>query len=109
MARSNQSVAYPGPPEEVGWIMATQMNIKFNSDGFKQILCGDGVKQLVESTTDSIANNANANNLRGGEGFTADVRIGNYGGGRWVGFVSTTDMKSRLAESEDKALSRAVF
>lgn len=89
--------------------MATQMKLKFNSDGFRQILCGDGVKQLVESTTERIAGNANANNLRGGKGFESTVRMGGFGGGRWVGYVSTTDMRSRIAAAEDKALDRAVY
>ena len=89
--------------------MATQMKLKFNSDGFKQILCGDGVRQMVETSTNTIAANANANNLRGGEGFEPMIKIGQFGGGRWVGYVSTTDIKSRIAEAEDKALSRALY
>ena len=33
---------------------------------------------------------------------------GGYGGGRWVASVTTTDHNSMVAESEDKALSKAV-
>lgn len=88
--------------------MASQMRIKFNSKGFKEILCGDGVHELVTNAAQEIQSRANANNTRGGEGFSCETRIGNYGGGRWIAFVSTTDRKSQIAEAEDKALSRAV-
>lgn len=88
--------------------MATQMKIKFNSAGFKEILCSGGVQNAVRDATENILAKANANNSRGGEGFRSDVWMGAFGGGRWVGSVSTTDRKSRVAEAEDKALSRAL-
>lgn len=88
--------------------MGQQIKIKFISKGFKEILCSGGVKSLVEEHTANIQGNANANNMRGGEGFGAKVWMGNYGGGRWVGSVMTTDKKSMIAEAEDKALSKAV-
>jgi hypothetical protein len=88
--------------------MAQQIKIKFISQGFKEILCGGGVQSVVQNATDMIQQKANANNARGGEGFEAHVWMGSYGGGRWVGSVNTTDYKSRIAEAEDKALSRAV-
>lgn len=88
--------------------MGKQISIKFNSAGFKEILCSDGVQGAVRDATESIQARANANNSRGGEGFSADIWMGRYGGGRWVGSVSTTDHKSRVAEAEDKALSRAL-
>lgn len=86
----------------------TQTRIEFNSAGFREILLSDGVKNLVTETANSIRDRANANNSRGGEGFEAHEIVGGYGGGRWVGFVSTTDRESMIAEAEDKALSRAV-
>lgn len=73
------------------------VQIEFISAGFKAILESDGVKELVEDQAKAIADRANGNNDRGG-----------YGGGRWVAFVSTTDKSSMLAESEDKALTRAI-
>lgn len=82
--------------------------IVFKSEGFRQILLSDGCRDLIQSTTEEIRNKADANNTRGGEGFESTVMVGNYGGGRWVGFVSTADNKARQAESEDKALTRAV-
>lgn len=82
--------------------------ITFNSKGFRDILCGNGVKALVEDATTNIQSRANANNTHGGEGFSAHVWRGGYGGGRWVGSVSVADYQSGVAEAEDKALSRAV-
>ena len=75
--------------------------IEFNSEGFKEILTGDGVKNLVSSTSQDIAS-------RAGEGFAATTIYGGYGGGRWIGFVSSTDAESAKAESEYKVLSGAV-
>lgn len=82
--------------------------IVFKSEGFRQILLSEGVKNLVTDTAEDIKNRADGNNTRGGEGFRSSVEVGGYGGGRWVGFVSTTDNKSKAAESEDKALTRAI-
>lgn len=84
------------------------INIKFNSAGFKEILCSGGVQGVVKDATEAIQARADANNRRGGDGFRSHVWMGGYGGGRWVGSVTTTDRKSRIAEAEDKALSRAL-
>lgn len=75
--------------------------IEFNSEGFRQILLSDGCRQLVQSTADDIRDKA-------GEGFESTVQVGGYGGGRWIGFVSTTDQDSVKAETEEKALTRAL-
>lgn len=88
--------------------MATQIKLTFNSDGFKQILTGSGVQSVVQSSTDNIQSKANANITGTSEGFSSHVWQGNYGGGRWIGSVSTTDTESQRAEAEDKALSKAV-
>lgn len=84
------------------------VRLVFNSDGFRQILQSDGVYDLVQQTAEEIAEKANANNTRGGEGFEARTQIGGYGGGRYIGFVTTADNKAKIAESEDKALTRAL-
>ena len=88
--------------------MAKETRIVFNSEGFRQILLSDGVRDVVTSTAEEIRDNANANNTRGGKGFTASAQVGNYGGGRWVGFVTAADEKASLAQSEDQALTRAL-
>lgn len=89
--------------------MAQKMTIEWNHTGFEELLCNSGTMALVQQQTERICENANANNSRGGEGFDCATRLGRaYGSQRALGFVYTTDDKSRLAESEDKALSRAV-
>lgn len=82
--------------------------IKFNSSGFRNILTSGGVKSLVDSQASAIQSRANGNNQNGGEGYYKHIVNGSWGGGRWIGFVGTTDGASMIAESENKALSRAV-
>ena len=90
--------------------MGTRTIIEFISEGFEAILCCDETLNLVREQADRIRDTANANNTRGGDGFDSDARLGRaYGSQRALGFVYTTDEKSRIAESEDKALSRAVM
>lgn len=88
--------------------MATRTQIQFISDGFKEILLSEGTMSLVQSAAETIRERANANISEDSEGFSAKVWQGSYGGGRWVGSVTTTDGASMRAESEDKALSKAV-
>lgn len=80
--------------------------IVFNSAGFKALLNTDGVHQLVEVLSQDIADKANSN--YGGDGFQVTTKVGGYGGGRWIGFVTATDEDSMKAESEDSALTRAL-
>ena len=82
--------------------------IVFNSEGFRQILLSEGCHNLVESVTNDIADKANANNTRGGDGFRATTQVGGYGGGRWIGFVTASDKEASTAEAEDNALLRAL-
>ena len=82
--------------------------IEFESKGFKDILFSSGVKDLVQSTAKRIQAEANAGIQGESEGFSANVIAGEYGDGRYVGFVTSTDKASAQAESEDKVLSKAV-
>lgn len=92
----------------------TSIKLTFNSEGFREILVGDGVKGLVKNVTENIASRANANlGDPTSEGFTAEVFQGNmmqkYGhGGRWIGRVAAADAKASADEAETKSLSRAV-
>ena len=81
--------------------------IEFNSQGFKDILFSPGTKELVQGVADKIQAEANAGIQEDSEGFSSDVVAGGYGGGRYVGFVTSTDKASAQAESEDKVLSKA--
>lgn len=85
-----------------------QIKIEFKSEGFSQILNGAGVQGAVASAAGAIQERANESLNEESEGFSSRVWKGGYGGGRWVGSVSTTDHASMVAEAEDKALSRAV-
>lgn len=86
--------------------MPDLVRIEFISEGFKQVLMSEGTKAIVTETAENIADKANAN--YGGDGFKPSVIRGNYGGGRYVGFVNATDKGSLVAESEDKALTGAI-
>jgi len=92
--------------------MAKQIRIEFNSEGFREILTGAGVQSAVSEATQKIQAQANANAAgdlaEGSDGFSAKTWLGGFGGGRWVGSVSTTDHSTMVAEAENKALSRAV-
>ena len=80
--------------------------IQFISSGFKAILNTDEMHKVVEDVSQHIADNANSN--YGGDGFVATTKVGGYGGGRWIGFVTSSDQDSLKAESEDSALTRAL-
>ena len=89
--------------------MAKMKIEKWVHEGFEAILCDPGTMSEVATATERIRARANANNRRGGNGFESGTRIGKaFGSQRAMGFVYTTDRRSRIAESEDKALSRAV-
>jgi len=92
--------------------MAKQIRLEFLSEGFKEILTGAGVQNLVSEATQKTRAQANANAAgeldEESEGFSAKTWLGGFGGGRWVGSVSTTDHSTMVAEAENKALSRAV-
>lgn len=75
-----------------------------SSDGFGEILHSDACQQLVGDVAQEIAERANANS--GLDSFRAStVKAGT----RWIGFASTTDKASVIAESEDKALTGAIL
>lgn len=92
----------------------SDITIEFNSEGFREILMSNGVRNVVEDATNRIATRANANLTdASSEGYEGDVvespRMSNYGnGGRWVGFVRALDYKAMADEAENKSLSRAV-
>lgn len=97
--------------------------IVFNSAGFREILLSEGTHELVQGITEQIRDRAVANYAAVGSdslvsflnpngdpnaGFTARTQVGGYGGGRWIGFVSTADQYAAAAEAEDSVLTRAI-
>lgn len=92
--------------------MANDVRIKFISSGFEGILKSDDTRKTVEEVTERIRQNAVDNYSAvasgGGDasaGFSSAVKLKAT---RWTGFVSTTDVNSAMAESEDKVLTRAI-
>ena len=88
--------------------MGVEVKIEFNSAGFKELLESAEVRDLVESKAQEIKARADANIVGDSEGFRAHSKKAGYGGGRYVAYVGTTDFESVRAESEDKALTRAI-
>jgi len=73
--------------------------IKFNSAAFRAILVGEGTRACVESVTSGIA--AGVPNAR------TNTIIGGFGGGRAVGFVSTTAKDEQQLNEQREALEAA--
>lgn len=78
--------------------------IEFYSQGFRDILRSDGCREVVQDVTDQIYVNAKANNTRG-ETESTVVIAAHGAGSRYIGLVSVP----AIAETEDKALSRAII
>lgn len=80
-----------------------------HGEGFKQILQSEGTKAMISGHANAIKARADAN-LNGAEsqGFNARTIQSGWGGGRWVGIVGTSDLATVIAESENKALTKAV-
>lgn len=81
--------------------------LQFLNQGFKDVLNSSGCQNVVFQNAQRICNEANGNNNRGGEGFSFHVIKGTKAK-RYVGFVYAEDNMADIAESEDKALTRAV-
>lgn len=82
--------------------------IEWNNAGFKAIVNCENTRKLVDNYASEVAARANANAPAGSKGFKKDTIKGNYGGGRWISFVSSQDRSAAKSESENKALSKAV-
>jgi hypothetical protein len=92
-----------------------QTRIVFNSEGFRQILLSEGCHEVVQQTTEQIRDRAVQNyaavsptGVDADAGISANTQVGGYGGGRWIGFVSTADQYAAAAEAEDAVLTRAL-
>lgn len=77
--------------------------LEFLSDGFRQLLYSDEVRDVTYRTGKAIAADA-------GDGFAVDVVYGKSGGGtrgRVLVFVEAVTPEAREAEATDKVLTRA--
>lgn len=80
--------------------MAAKNKIEFRSAGFRAILTGSGTRRVVEAAAMTIQQKA-------GPGFRYAMKLGSYGGGRWIAYVRGNALGNRR-EATEKALSRAV-
>ena len=90
--------------------MSGKIKIDWIHEGFEEILCSSGAKQVCEQQAGDIQARANAG-LRADDtpGYKTDGKIVNaYGSKRWMYFVYTTDAATVYAEAEDNVLSKAV-
>lgn len=84
------------------------MKIQFISKGFREILYSGGTQGVVEDAAKQIQQKANSAIGEESTGFRVSVWRAGFGGGRWAASVTATDAASMRAESEKKALSKAV-
>lgn len=90
--------------------MGKKITLEWVHEGFEQILCAPETMSQIQTVTETIKDRANGANNRGGTGFESGTRIAKaFGSQRAAGFVYTTDRNSKIAEAEDKALSKAVY
>lgn len=76
-----------------------------NGSGFEALLSSSETKSMIEGYTNDIKERADAYITDGSEGFNANTR---KFGAIWVGLVGTSDYATLVAESENKALTKAV-
>ena len=90
--------------------MSGKMKIEWVHEGFEQILCSDGARQVCEEIATEIQGKANADlTSEDSPGFAMGGKITwAYGSKRWMYFVHTTDRATMLAEQYDQVLSKAV-
>ena len=82
--------------------MATKVRIQHISAGWHDILCSAPVAELVDEAGNRIADAA-------GDGFVySGARMGDFGGGRVIGFVVAKTKAARVAEATEKSLTMAV-
>ena len=88
--------------------MKGNTKIEFFSSGFRDVLMSSGVRSVLESTANDISARADSGLKEESTGHSVKVWQGEYGGGRLMASVSTTDKASAVSEAEYKTLSKAV-
>lgn len=82
--------------------MATKVKIELNHEGIHDLLCSQPIARECEKAAEAIAE-------RAGEGFEVKpLRQMDFGGGRIGYAVHAESYEAKLAEAEDKVLSKAV-
>ena len=82
--------------------MTTKVRIELNHSGIRDLMTSEAISAECKKAAEAIQQ-------RAGEGFEVlPARLNDYGGGR-VGYaVRTATDEARIAEAEDKVLSKAV-
>ena len=82
--------------------MASKIRIELNSDGIRELLMSQPIADECRKAAEKIAE-------RAGDGFeVSDKKYRNFGGGRFGYVVYTATQEAKVAEAEDKVLSKAV-
>lgn len=86
--------------------MSVKIDIQFNKNWRTPVLKSGGVRSVVWSTTTRLQEEANKN--AGGDDYGKWVKMGDMGGGRWLGFVYAKNQTGQAAQSENQALTRTL-
>lgn len=86
------------------------IKIEWNHEGFADIECCEAVRSLCMSAANGIKQRADSGINGESSGHKVSSHIGTaFGSRRIIVNVSTTDHASRVAEAENKSLSKAVM
>ena len=87
-----------------------RVRIEWNHEGFADIECSDGARALCLNAAEAIKQRADSGIEGQSSGYKVSSHIGTaFGSRRAIVNVSTSDKASAAAESEHKALSKAVM
>ncbi|MBR2790099.1 MAG: hypothetical protein IKD70_05715 [Eggerthellaceae bacterium] len=90
--------------------MAEKVRVKFEPDGFRQILMGDECAAMVRKEAEMMASRANGLQVfdeDGEPGYGASIFMGGYGGGRWIGHVSSVNFSGDFDQAQNQTLTKA--
>lgn len=88
--------------------MAKTVRIEHISAGWREILMSEPVKQLVSDNAEAVRSRAESMSTMPGAEWAAEVSVGNYGGGRIVGYVRPANLQAMIDEASGKLLEVAV-
>lgn len=82
-----------------------RIELEFISEGFHELLCSDEVEQLVSDTSEKVAARATASSSSSqqkgskkkepAQFVVKGPKLGGYGGGRWIAYVSAENDEAR--------------
>lgn len=81
------------------------VQFEWNHAGFEAILKGNETRQMLKNHADAIKERADGYIDGESKGFNSKTTLA---GSRWIAIVGTSDMATIIAESEQKALTKAV-